>query len=143
LRPCLCNSVNQSRAPLARASSAAARLVSYTGHGEDIVPSDRVVELASFVRSAPALGGPPVRPRPAQQMLGRRLRRLRYKLDRRPLLVGLLLDEGRAECHLQEDRMRISGTYSEQSKEDAMAWTTPTIVEVCAGFEVTAYASAE
>ena len=27
--------------------------------------------------------------------------------------------------------------------EDAMAWTTPTIVEVCAGFEVTAYASAE
>jgi coenzyme PQQ precursor peptide PqqA len=27
--------------------------------------------------------------------------------------------------------------------ENAMAWTTPTIVEVCAGFEVTAYAVAE
>ena len=39
--------------------------------------------------------------------------------------------------------MRISGTFSEQPTEDAMAWTTPTIVEVCAGFEVTAYASAE
>jgi coenzyme PQQ precursor peptide PqqA len=24
-----------------------------------------------------------------------------------------------------------------------MAWTTPTIVEVCAGFEVTAYVSAD
>jgi coenzyme PQQ precursor peptide PqqA len=26
---------------------------------------------------------------------------------------------------------------------NVMAWTTPTIVEVCAGFEVTAYAVAE
>ena len=31
----------------------------------------------------------------------------------------------------------------EQSGGDIMAWTTPIIVEICASFEVTAYAPAE
>ena len=45
------------------------------------------------------------------------------------------------------ERLRKQALFSRRSPEtrdeDAMAWTTPTIVEVCAGFEVTAYASAE
>jgi len=28
-------------------------------------------------------------------------------------------------------------------KENAMSWTTPVVVEICAGLEVTAYLSAE
>jgi coenzyme PQQ precursor peptide PqqA len=32
---------------------------------------------------------------------------------------------------------------AEQLGANVMAWTTPTIVEICAGFEVTAYVLAE
>ncbi len=35
------------------------------------------------------------------------------------------------------------GLRAEQSGGDIMAWTTPIIVEICASFEVTAYAPAE
>ena len=34
------------------------------------------------------------------------------------------------------------GAYAKQL-EEPMAWTTPTIVEVCVGMEITAYESAE
>jgi coenzyme PQQ precursor peptide PqqA len=37
----------------------------------------------------------------------------------------------------------ISLLTAEEFGRNVMAWTTPIIVEICAGFEVTAYAAAE
>jgi coenzyme PQQ precursor peptide PqqA len=47
---------------------------------------------------------------------------------------------------LRAPSLRASSIHSADgffAEVEMAAWTTPTIVEVCAGFEVTAYASAE
>jgi coenzyme PQQ precursor peptide PqqA len=59
-----------------------------------------------------------------------------------PLVGHYLTREGpRATC--KRTGCGYPAPFLNNPTEDAMAWTTPTIVEICAGFEVTAYASAE
>ena len=62
---------------------------------------------------------------------------------RRPLLVGLYLTRKGRSATCKRTGCGYPAPFLNNPTEDAMAWTTPTIVEVCAGFEVTAYASAE
>jgi len=41
----------------------------------------------------------------------------------------------------EQEAARFIGQF--QTEETTMAWTTPVIVEVCVGMEITAYESAE
>ena len=61
----------------------------------------------------------------------------------RPLHIGLYLTGEGPSATCKRTGCGYSAPFLNNPTEDAMAWTTPTIVEVCAGFEVTAYASAE
>jgi coenzyme PQQ precursor peptide PqqA len=59
------------------------------------------------------------------------------------MLVGLYLTREGRSATWERTGCGYPAPFLNNPTEDAMAWTTPTIVEVCAGFEVTAYASAE
>jgi coenzyme PQQ precursor peptide PqqA len=59
------------------------------------------------------------------------------------LLVGLYLTREGPSATCKRTGCGYPAPFLNNPMEDAMAWTTPTITEVCAGFEVTAYASAE
>jgi coenzyme PQQ precursor peptide PqqA len=48
---------------------------------------------------------------------------------------------GELQLELADEKVRREA-YAKQL-EEPMAWTTPTIVEVCVGMEITAYESAE
>jgi coenzyme PQQ precursor peptide PqqA len=60
-----------------------------------------------------------------------------------PLLVGLYLTREGPSATCKRTGCGYPAPFLNNPTEDTMAWTTPTIVEFCAGFEVTAYASAE
>ena len=47
------------------------------------------------------------------------------------------------DCSADEAGKQEQGAAAFQTEEMTMAWTTPEIVEVCVGMEVTAYSSAE
>jgi coenzyme PQQ precursor peptide PqqA len=81
-----------------------------------------------MVDDAPSLAGD------ALALRHRRRRRLPDLIGATPRPSVVLLDADGTERHI---------TQTEQSGGDIMAWTTPIIVEICASFEVTAYAPAE
>ncbi len=107
-----------------------------------VLHGGRASSPGTMVDIPPSLAGCPLAVR------CRRRRRLPHLTLANPCLLDAHLDGEGAERHTAGAELRgpsliISAPSVEASGGNTMAWNTPTVVEICAGFEVTAYAVAE
>jgi coenzyme PQQ precursor peptide PqqA len=58
-------------------------------------------------------------------------------------LAGTRLRGSLAAITLEHDRSRCVGFRNRKRRGHAMAWTTPTLVEICIGLEINGYLPAE